>query len=203
MNDQSYEAQRLGAAVPISCVPVSRTVGFSLSESSQLQSVQQEGPCKRCPLFFAYFSTKMTWSNQQNILKILKKRMSNMTWLNKPINDFYTKKKKRTLGVVTKFYTCHRLPNATLLYSNLEPAPARRSFFIQVDGQSMKRNKPRRTWMKIVMIDLKMHNLLENLIQDKLKWRNIFHTDDQERALKMMTATQNRRKELSHPRIVH
>ena len=43
---------------------------------------------------------------------------------------------------------------------------------MKVDDPPRGRDRPRRTWMKVVKIDMKKCNLAEYLAQDRLEWRN-------------------------------
>lgn len=43
---------------------------------------------------------------------------------------------------------------------------------MKVDGLSKKNDRRKTTWMKVVKIEMKKYNLLDDLIQDKSKWRN-------------------------------
>lgn len=48
----------------------------------------------------------------------------------------------------------------------------RKSLFIPVDGPLRKRVRMKRTWIKVVGIDLKKCNLFADLAQDRLEWQN-------------------------------
>ena len=59
-----------------------------------------------------------------------------------------------------------------------ETVPVRKSFTMKVDGPPRGKGKPKKTWMEIVKIDLKMCNLSEDLAQDRSEWRNKIHVVD-------------------------
>lgn len=43
---------------------------------------------------------------------------------------------------------------------------------MQVDGPPRKSGRPKRTWIKVVRLDLKKCNLSEDLAQDRSEWKN-------------------------------
>ena len=43
---------------------------------------------------------------------------------------------------------------------------------MKVDGLPRGRDRPKRTWMEVLKIDMKTCNLSEDLAQDKSEWRN-------------------------------
>ena len=47
-----------------------------------------------------------------------------------------------------------------------------------VDGPPTESDRPKRTWMNVVKIDLKKCNLCEDLAQDRSEWRNIIRVAD-------------------------
>ena len=51
-------------------------------------------------------------------------------------------------------------------------APVRKSLAMKVDGSPRGMGRPKRTWMKVVKIDMKKCNLSEDLAKDKLEWKN-------------------------------
>ena len=54
----------------------------------------------------------------------------------------------------------------------------RKSFSMHVDVPLRKRDRPKRTWMEVVMIDLKKCNLYEDLAQDRMERRDKTHVAD-------------------------
>lgn len=51
---------------------------------------------------------------------------------------------------------------------------------MQVDSPSSEKGRNekgrlKRTWMKVIRIDLKTCNLTENLLQDRSEWKNIIY----------------------------
>ena len=57
-------------------------------------------------------------------------------------------------------------------------APVRKSLAMQVDGSPMERDRPKRTWMEMVKIDLKKCNLSKDLVEDRSEWRNKINVVD-------------------------
>lgn len=51
----------------------------------------------------------------------------------------------------------------------------RRSFSMQVDGQSRKRGRPKRMWMEIIRKHLKKCSLPKDLAHERLEWGNRIH----------------------------
>ena len=54
-------------------------------------------------------------------------------------------------------------------------APVRQSFAMQVYGPPRERGSPKRTWMEVIIIDLKKCNLSKDLALDISKWRKRIH----------------------------
>lgn len=49
---------------------------------------------------------------------------------------------------------------------------------MHVDDRSMKRDRPKKTWMEVVRIDLTKCNILEDLAQDRSECKNRIHAAD-------------------------
>ena len=67
-------------------------------------------------------------------------------------------------------------------FGHVQTGPAttlvRKSLAIQVEGPLRERDRPKRAWMNVVKIDLKMCNLSEDLARDRLEWKAIIHVAD-------------------------
>ena len=53
--------------------------------------------------------------------------------------------------------------------------PVRKSLAMKVDSPPRERDRPQRTWMAVVKLDLKKCNSSEDLAQDRLEWGNRIH----------------------------
>ena len=51
-------------------------------------------------------------------------------------------------------------------------APIRKNLTIKDNGPLRAKGRSKKTWMVVVKINMKKCNLFQNLVQDRLKWKN-------------------------------
>ena len=57
-------------------------------------------------------------------------------------------------------------------------APIRRSELIQIESSKKTRGRPKRTWVEVVRKDLKIFNLKETMVINRMEWRSRIHVAD-------------------------